>query len=128
AKDNITKHYPSMAELFGSLDFCECEECRSVLSPAAYLVDLLQYINPKALVWDPFTADWNGKHPKHFAAAFAADYDKPFDQLDRRRPDLKSLPLTCENTNTALPYIDIVNEILEYYVAHGSLAGDTGHD
>ena len=27
-----------------------------------------------------------------------------------------SLPLTCENTNTALPYIDVVNETLEYFI------------
>src|SRR5262249_42725631 len=31
------------------------------------------------------------------------------------------LGLTCENTNTALPYIDVVNEILEYYVAQQKL-------
>jgi peptidoglycan hydrolase-like protein with peptidoglycan-binding domain len=128
AKDNITKQYPSMAELFGSLDFCECKECRSVLSPAAYLVDILQYINPSQTVWDAFTTQWNADHPKQFADNFAADYDKPFDQLDQRRPDIKNLPLTCENTNTALPYIDVVNEILEYYVANGSLAGDKGND
>jgi hypothetical protein len=127
AKDNISNQYPTMKQLFGSLDFCECKECRSVLSPAAYLVDLFQFINP-TLVWDAFTLDWNSSHAKHFAANFASDYDKPFDQLDHRRPDLKSLPLTCENTNTALPYIDIVNEILEYYVVNGSLAGDPGHD
>ena len=46
-----------------------------------------------------------------------------------RRPDLQYLPLTCANTNTALPYIDIVNETLEYFVANGlSLAGYQGHD
>jgi hypothetical protein len=27
--------------------------------------------------------------------------------------------LTCENTNTILPYIDLVNEILESYIAQG---------
>ena len=46
-----------------------------------------------------------------------------------RRPDLQYLPLTCANTNTALPYIDLVNETLEYYVANGlSMAGYQGHD
>jgi hypothetical protein len=128
AKAGVIKQYPTMEQLFGSLDFCECQECRSVLSPAAYLVDLLQFIDRPPLVWDAFTTDWNAKHDKQFAAGFAADYDKPFAQLDRRRPDLQYLPLTCENTNTALPYIDIVNEILEYQVVHGSLAGDAGHD
>ena len=40
-----------------------------------------------------------------------------------RRPDLQHILLSCENTNVALPYIDLVNEILEYYIVHGSLAG-----
>ncbi|MEY2512820.1 MAG: hypothetical protein QOJ89_178, partial [bacterium] len=35
---------------------------------------------------------------------------------------------TCENTNVALPYVDIVNEVLEHYVVNGSLATFTGHD
>jgi hypothetical protein len=48
-----------------------------------------------------------------------AGYQNPQAALFRRRPDLQYLPLTCENTSTALPYIDIVNEVLEYYVANG---------
>ena len=37
--------------------------------------------------------------------------------------------MTCANTNTALPYIDIVNETLEYFVASGlTLDGYQGHD
>jgi hypothetical protein len=123
AKGGIVKHYPTMEELFGSVDFCGCDHCRSVLSPAAYLVDILQFLNRPDQVWRPFVEDWNRGHEKKFGA----DYDKPYSQLDKRRPDLKHLPLTCENTNTSLPYIDVVNEILEYRVAHGSLAGNSGH-
>ena len=49
--------------------------------------------------------------------------------LLERRPDIQHLPLTCENTNTPLPYIDLVNETLEYFVANDlSLDGYTGHD
>ena len=32
---------PNYATLFGSVDMCECKDCRSVYSAAAYLVDLL---------------------------------------------------------------------------------------
>ncbi|HEY5742839.1 MAG TPA: neuraminidase-like domain-containing protein, partial [Terrimicrobiaceae bacterium] len=39
-----------------------------------------------------------------------------------RRPDIPYISLTCENTNTALPYIDVVNEILEYYVTNSALS------
>ncbi len=98
--------YPTLEDLFGSMDYCTCDECRSILSPAAYLVDLLQFIycpspqkqNPQAVLFG-------------------------------RRPDIQYLPLTCENTNTALPYIDLVNETLEYFVANSlSLANYTGHN
>ena len=99
---------PTLEELFGSLDYCSCSDCSSILSPAAYLVDLLNFIDQPAPT---------------------AGFGNPQDVLLSRRPDLQYLPLTCANTNTALPYIDIVNETLEYFVANGlSLDGYQGHD
>lgn len=107
--------YPTLETLFGSMDFCTCADCRSVLSPAAYLVDLLDFID---------------QEPN--AAEKAAGRLNPQSILLNRRPDIQHLPLTCENTNTALPYIDLVNETLEYYVANQvqtlSLQGYEGHD
>ena len=41
----------------------------------------------------------------------------PAGKLFARRPDLQYLPLTCDNTNTPIPTIDLVNEILEINVA-----------
>ena len=40
--------YAKLESLFGSMDFCECDHCRSILSPAAYLVDLLQFLKSLA--------------------------------------------------------------------------------
>src|SRR5262249_4425435 len=94
------------------MDYCDCEECQSILSPAAYLVDLLCFID--------LTEE-----------EIPTGYENPLAVLLERRPDVQYLPLTCENTNTALPYIDIVNETLEYYVANNlSLLSpdDAGHD
>jgi hypothetical protein len=100
--------YPTLEDLFGSLDYCNCSDCGSILSPAAYLVDLLNYIDQPA--------------PSGGGA-------NPLDVLLSRRPDLQYLPLTCANTNTALPYIDVVNELLEYLVANDlQIAGYQGHD
>ena len=100
--------FATLENLFGSLDYCDCQDCGSILSPAAYLVDLLHYIDQPA--------------PGQPAS-------NPQDVLLSRRPDLQYLPLTCANTNTALPYIDLVNETLEYFVANGlSMAGYQGHD
>ena len=128
AKNELIKHFPTMESLFGSLDFCECEHCRSVLSPAAYLVDLLQFLDPDGPSWDTFKDNWSDTHN---GEEYTADHLKAYDALVERRPDLPHLPLTCENTNTAMPYIDIVNEILEYYVATGGLdpaaVRDTGN-
>ncbi len=95
----------TLDQIFGSMDFCACADCRSILSPAAYLVDLLNFVD------DPHAG---AKNPQRV--------------LFERRPDLQHLPLSCENTNTALPYIDLVNETLEYFVANRtSLAGYQGH-
>ena len=87
---SILQNYPSLQELFGSLDTCECRDCRSVLSPAAYFADLLNFLKPSS-------------------AAYRRLYN--------RRPDLWDVELSCENTETQLPYIDLVLEILENAVA-----------
>jgi hypothetical protein len=130
----------TLESLFGSMDFCACDHCRSLLSPAAYLVDLLLFLGSDAKVWaetlnpwkqnhdnapypfvnqsdwTKFKTTWNNQHP---GQPLPKTEISPFDVLMSRRPDIQHLPLTCENTNTALPYIDVVNETLEYYVANG---------
>ncbi|HEY5814169.1 MAG TPA: hypothetical protein VIT23_16120, partial [Terrimicrobiaceae bacterium] len=66
-----------------------------------------------------FLAKWKKTHSNQ---EYTAKYKKPYDALIERRPDIPYISLTCENTNTALPYIDVVNEILEYYVTNSSLS------
>lgn len=103
--------YPTLESLFGEMDFCDCAHCRSILSPAAYLVDLLTFID---------------RTPPPGAPVGSTN---PQTVLFDRRPDIQHLPLTCENTNTALPYIDVVNETLEYFITHTlSLTNYSGHD
>lgn len=125
AKSRLIKEYPTMERLFGTLDYCECEHCRSVLSPAAYLVDLLQFLDVEPGVWERFLTEWRNTHG---GADYGISFMKPFDALIERRPDLQHLPLTCENTHTALPYIDVVNEILEYFIVHEKLSAEAAHD
>jgi hypothetical protein len=43
---SLVEKIPNWSTLFGRLDFCGCSDCRSVYSPAAYFVDLLQFLNP----------------------------------------------------------------------------------
>jgi peptidoglycan hydrolase-like protein with peptidoglycan-binding domain len=118
------RDYPTLESLFGSTDYVECAHCRSVLGPAAYLVDLLQFLEDEPATWGTFQQRWKERN----GTAYTDRYQFPYDALVARRPDLVHLPLTCENTNTALPYIDVVNEILEYSVAHGALAPAAAHD
>ena len=89
---------PEWSELFGSPDACECSHCQSTFSPAAYLVDMMYFLQ--------HAADDTGKT--------ALDY------LLERRPDLGTLQLTCENSETLMPQIDLVIEIMEQIVAHSA--------
>ena len=104
-REKLKKNNLSWELLFGESSYCECGECTSVYSAASYFVDLLQFLrshkpNPN---WVPANSqDISG-------TVLKALFD--------RRPDLGNLELSCENTNTILPYVDLVNEVLEQYVA-----------
>ena len=125
AVERIRKAMPSptMESLFGSMDYCECDHCGSVLGPAAYFVDLLKFLDPDAPEWQGFLDTWKLRHQ-------GEDYPfaTPYDELMTRRPDLAHLTLTCDNTSSVLPTIDLVNEILEFILAEGKLTEDTVHD
>lgn len=93
--DSLGKTFQDMAsyqDYFGSLDYCECEECNSIFGAAAYLVDLLSIIEKGITRANPDIADGL--------------------RLFDRRPDLEKIELTCENTNTLIPYLQIVNNLL----------------
>jgi Neuraminidase-like domain len=137
AKDVIA--YPTLEGLFGEMDYCECAHCRSVLSPAAYLVDLLKFLDPEPGAWKHLMDEWPSAHggaPYPFSTTVAwtnagspehTDLT-PLQVLLSRRPDVAYLPLTCENTNRPLPYIDVANETLEYFVYKASGFADyEGH-
>lgn len=88
--------FPNLKVLFQTADQCECEQCRSVYSASAYLVDCLHFLTER-----------------NSTNAAKSVKDILFD----RRPDIGFLDLTCANTNTALPYIDLVCERLEARVS-----------
>jgi hypothetical protein len=82
----------NLEAIFNDATGCDCAECTSVHSPAAYLVDLLHFLKTQ--------------NPDAFAA------------LNARRPDIANTKLTCANTNTPLPYIDLINEQLESLIVN----------
>ncbi|MEM7034230.1 MAG: LamG-like jellyroll fold domain-containing protein, partial [Chloroflexota bacterium] len=89
------ENIPGYQRLFGSLDYVDYEHCRSVFGPAAYFVDLMRFIQTHI----------TGKAK---TGAFRLD--------EHRRPDLYNFRLDCKNTDELMPYIDLVNEVLEAVV------------
>ncbi len=85
---------PGYQDFFGSLNYCDCAECKSIFGPAAYFVDLLRVIDKKIIQQNTGTI-------------------APVMSLDTRRPDLKQIDLTCEKTNETVPYVNIVTDRLE---------------
>jgi hypothetical protein len=91
--------FPNWKNLFKTGDLCECEHCRSMLSPAAYFADLLMFLK-----------DRNSTRPqKNTGDPIPSVKDILFD----RRPDLGFLELNCDNALKPLPYVDVVCEVLE---------------
>ncbi|NES82166.1 MAG: hypothetical protein F6K10_12625 [Moorea sp. SIO2B7] len=84
---SMLTNIPNYADLFGNIDFKKGDEFRSVYSPAAYLVDLLQLLDDEFSEISDFKQD--------------------------RRSDIYFIDLDAENTTTLIPYLDIVNEVLE---------------
>ncbi len=95
--DKQIEGIPDLESLFGGQGYCECKHCTSYFSPSAYLVDLFLYL----------------KKAKLSSGAASPPVDTALEKLFERRPDLANLELNCENANTVLPYIDLVNEVLE---------------
>lgn len=85
--------------IFDDTNLCDCVHYQSVYSPSAYLVDMLGIMKKR----EP----------------------QAFDEFVRRRTDVTHIKLTCENTNTGLPYIDLVNEVLENQIANDGLVDPT---
>ena len=104
----VTKDFPNLKSLFQRGDICACTDCNSVYGPSAYLVDVLEFLKRRILL-DSVDG------PNSGLSARSA--------LLGRRPDIGNLDLSCDNTNITLPYIDLVNELLEALVA--PKAGDT---
>lgn len=94
--EDVVGHFedlPSYQEMFGSLDYCSCDECKSIFGPAAYLVDLLRIVDER------ITNPNKDTIPKDLTLA-------------KRRPDIEMIPLTCSMTNDLVPYLRIADERL----------------
>ncbi len=87
---------PSYQEMFGDLDYLDCDHCGSMFGPAAYFVDLMRIV-------DQYITEPNQESISEAGGL----------TLNQRRPDLEEIELTCDNTNSLLPSLQIINRILE---------------
>ncbi|HET6717161.1 MAG TPA: Tc toxin subunit A, partial [Nitrososphaeraceae archaeon] len=78
----------------------------SIFSPAAYFVDLMHFIDEH--ISKPVFLSSSPPHPDH-----------PL-YLKNRRRDLWNLKISCENTHTLIPYLTIVNEVLQSYLENAT--------
>lgn len=83
-----TRVVANWKNLFGALNQSKVSKGQSILSPSAYLVDLLDFLKGESQ-----------------------------SMLKTRRPDLWGIELTKENAETAMPTIDLAIELLEALVA-----------
>lgn len=93
-----TSEIPGYDAMFGNQDYCEPIHSASVLSPAAYFVDLLQFLNDLK------------------KSGTTAQVEL---LSSTRRSDLATLLLSRDNTETTLPVIDLVNELLANAIDSG---------
>ncbi len=113
---------PDYKALFGSLDSCGVEHCASVLSPAAYLADLLSFIQREIQGPDSGGGTVSGLDALTDRYRLEGGKLKLVDPPQARRPDIAEIELSCINSDTPLPYVDLVMEILEQAAA-GSTTG-----
>ncbi|MDR3462716.1 MAG: Tc toxin subunit A, partial [Beijerinckiaceae bacterium] len=86
-------HLPSFAQLFGSQDYIPAPHCQSVLGPSAYFLDLMRVVD------ENITSNTANTIPPDLA-------------LRKRRAGLYTQDLTCAETNTLVPKIAIVNQVV----------------
>src|SRR4029078_7103157 len=86
------------------------------IGPAAYLVDLFEFLDKRCSP-DPATL----VTPLDVLIGHPTKSLQPGGPPGIRgmRPDLAHIKLSCENTNTTIPTVDLINEILESVVAFG---------
>ncbi len=94
--DEYFSGIPSYQDLFGTLDYLECNPCQSIFSPSAYFLDIMR-------ITDEYITEPNLEIDRTIPPGYT---------LQERRPDLFTMYLTCENTTTEIPYLQLVNDIL----------------
>ncbi|MBN1970839.1 MAG: hypothetical protein JXR48_02685 [Candidatus Delongbacteria bacterium] len=104
---------PELTAIFNNANYILYDESRTVLSPAAYLVDLLNFLeNGEITNTNTYCPNASGKSDSGHVIVTSA-----LGAFFARRKDIAHLLLNYKNSFEKIPYIDIVNEVLENAVA-----------
>ncbi|KAM0814368.1 hypothetical protein AB5N19_00158 [Seiridium cardinale] len=101
----------NLSTLFNEMNQVQVDQYTSVLSPAAYLVDLLEFLRYSLI-------DQESSDGKPLTTINTTPTSTTLlDEIIRRRPDIKHLELSKPNTVNSLRYSDLAIEIMESYIA-----------
>ena len=121
--DKLANHFETLSsyqQMFGSLNYCHAGDEVTILSPAAYLVDLLRIIDLAITVPNstrPSAEAVKAARRKFDSGGSLSDKEinllfeqniPPGLTLNERRPDLGNIQLTTGNTYDEVPYLEIV--------------------
>ncbi|KAK4451982.1 hypothetical protein QBC34DRAFT_294729 [Podospora aff. communis PSN243] len=111
--DINSKSRRNLTDIF-RLQASACDQCCSVTSLSAYFVDLMRF---------------HGSHhidgtKRLIDETAGTDNPTPLDRLLERRPDLQNLELSCANCEALIPYVNLVNEVLESFISYHSSPPD----
>jgi hypothetical protein len=126
----LDQNLPNWQTLFGTTSTCQCTECQAIDGPAAYFVSLLEFLRKlpengdRNTPLDVLIGNDNSGHLTYRPKGSAKPINIEKIVKIPRRPDLAYLKLNCANADTALPYVDLVNEILENYVHNSHIANN----
>lgn len=99
--------------LFGDGNSEACDDCTSVTSPCAYFVELLGFLR---------------LDPENSSSGKLGIQGTVLGKLFARRPDLGDLELSCKNTLTILPYLDLRHQRSAFIGAPGVKFAPPSHN
>jgi hypothetical protein len=102
-----------MTSMF-QIEYEQCTSCCSITGLNAYFVNLLTFLQNEYHSL-PVVATKDGTAP---TTAIKPQKGPIINVLLQRRPDLVDMELSCANSDAKIPYITLVNEVMESFVAY----------
>ncbi|KAF5551831.1 toxin subunit [Fusarium napiforme] len=96
------------------LEDTACETCCSATSLTAYFADLMALLRDTSV----HPSNQGGESDSTDEQSRQTKPQSLLELLSLRRPDLREMELSCSNAQTLIPFIDLINEVLESYIRY----------